>query len=88
MTRHHQIIISGKTEHSAFRLHAYMGAKKMNIRGEVSRKENDVIIEAEGEEDALAAFESWCQEAPSNCIIESFSIRYKELAGYEDFRIL
>jgi len=88
MTRHHQIIISGKTEHSAYRLHAYMGAQKMNIRGEVSRQANKVIIEAEGEEAALAEFELWCQETPADCLIDSFSVIEKEPAGYEDFRIL
>ena len=87
MIRHHQIRITGKLENSGIRFHTYMGARKLNIAGEVRLENNVVIIEAEGDENALYGFERWCKNAPDDYLINTISVVEKEVSGYDEFRI-
>jgi acylphosphatase len=88
MVRHLQLIITGKVENKGFRFYALRGANRFCIKGEVSQQKERIIIEAEGEEDALAEFDKWCRKGPDGIDIETFTIKELDLAGYEDFRIL
>ncbi len=88
MKRHHQLIITGKVENTGFRFFALRGAALFHINGEVSQQNESIVIEAEGDEDALIAFDEWCRIGPDGSEIDTFIVREMELAGYEDFIIL
>jgi len=88
MQKHLQIVIKGRVENTGFRFYALRGANRYQIRGEVSQEKDSIVIEAEGEEAALAGFEQWCRIGPEGCVIEDFLSTEIELVRYEDFRIL
>lgn len=88
MKRHHQLIITGKVENTGFRFYALRGANRFQINGEVSQHKEIIIIDAEGEEDALLEFDKWCRKGPDGSEIDTFIVSEMELTGYEDFIIL
>lgn len=88
MEKHFQYIITGKVENTGFRFHAFMGASKLKINGEVKEEPGKVIIEAEGEETALTNYTQWCRRGPSASIIETFHVCERNIVGYKEFRIL
>lgn len=88
MLKHLQIVINGKVENKGFRFYALRGAKMMNITGEISQKNYQVIIEAEGEDEPLRSFEKWCAAGPDGCEITGIDITELPMRGYDCFRIL
>jgi acylphosphatase len=86
--KHWQIIVSGKVVNTGFRLYAMWGASSNNIRGEVKYSADQVIIDAEGEENDLINYTEWCRKGPVYCEIDSVDTSEKPLSGYYDFKIL
>jgi len=88
MEKHVQIVIKGRVENTGFRFYALRGANRFQIRGEVSQQKDSIVIDAEGDDAALAEFEQWCRKGPEGCTIEDFCSTELELSGYDEFRIL
>lgn len=88
MLVHKQIIIRGRVENTGFRLHAMRGASVFNILGEVRQREGKVVIEAEGEEDALEGYIEWCGKGSTSSLVDSIEVQQKPAYGYFDFKIL
>lgn len=88
MTRHLQMIVSGKVENTGFRLYALWGAKEFHINGEVRQKQGNVLIEAEGDDIALNLFVEWCRRGPEGSVVEMLRTEEKKIIGYKDFMIL
>lgn len=88
MEKHLKIIVKGLVENTGFRFYALRGANRFHIRGEVSQKRESIVIDAEGEAEALAGFEQWCRRGPEGCVIEDYRSKELELIGYDEFRIL
>ncbi len=88
MIKHWQIIVTGKVVNTGFRLYAMRGACDNNIRGEVKYSSDQVIIEAEGEENDLKNYTEWCRKGPAYCKIKHIYAYEKPLSGYYDFKIL
>lgn len=88
MIRHLQINISGKVEHTGFRLYALWGASEYNINGQVKEHPGQIIIEAEGNDPALQEFIEWCRKGPQGSKVQTLNTAEKPLYGYTEFRIL
>ncbi len=87
MLVHKQIIVKGKVENTGFRLHALRGASVCKIKGAVCQKDGDVIIDAEGEPDAIDHFTEWCRQGTTFSRISSVEVVNKEVFGFSDFKI-
>ncbi len=87
MLVHKQILIKGKVENTGFRFHALRGAIDFNIKGMVRQEGGDIIIEAEGEQDALDHFIAWCSKGTMFSGISSVQVVSKNIAGFSDFMI-
>jgi acylphosphatase len=88
MIRHLQITISGKVQHTGFRLYALWGASEYNINGSVKEQSEQIVIDAEGEELSLGSFIEWCKKGPAGSKVHAVSTADKPLYGYTEFRIL
>jgi acylphosphatase len=63
--RHYNITVKGKVQGVAFRFNAQAQATRYDISGYVKNLPNgDVFIEAEGDEENVNQFISWCQTGP------------------------
>ena len=63
--QHLNIRISGKVQGVFYRASAVKEAERLNIKGFARNEPDDsVYIEAEGDEDALESFLSWCAKGP------------------------
>jgi len=88
MRRHWHLIISGEMGNAALRLHALYGASIHNLVGEVRQEENNLIIDAQGEESDLEKFREWFSSGPFRGKIKQMDIEEKPLYKYQDFKIL
>jgi acylphosphatase len=87
MLVHKQIIIKGQVENTGFRFHALKGAIRCKINGVVSQKDGKIIIEAEGEQNAIDQFMEWCRQGTRFSRINSVEVVHKEIYGFSDFKI-
>lgn len=87
MVRHLQMTITGKVENTGFRLYALWGAHKFHINGEVSQKDGEILIEAEGEDQPLNDFTEWCRKGPIGSVVEQIKTIELRTIGYKDFTI-
>lgn len=87
-TRHYNITIKGKVQGVAFRFNAQMQATKYNLSGLVRNLPNgDLFIEAEGEEEGLNDFISWCQTGPRLAEVEEVIAVEDEVKDYKTFEV-
>lgn len=84
----YRIRITGKVQNVGFRYYTVKTATEFNIEGFV-KNENDgsVLIEAEGEKDAMETFMHWCRRGPQWARVDKFDIQEQPLMGYEGFRV-
>lgn len=87
MIRHLQMTVSGKVENTGFRLYALWGANEFHINGEVSQKDGEILIEAEGEDQSLKDFIEWCRKGPTGSVVEQIKTIELRTIGYKDFTI-
>jgi acylphosphatase len=65
MVKHISILISGRVQGVFFRATTKNKADELGIKGFVKNLgDGSVYIEAEGNQDQLIAFESWCRKGP------------------------
>ena len=89
MRRHLDIKIYGLVQGVFYRHSAKKEAEKLNIYG-FARNEPDgsVYIEAEGEEEDLKKFLSWCRQGPSAAAVRKIESAFSsELKNFPDFAI-
>ena len=85
--KHLDIKIYGYVQGVFFRFSAQEKAQIMGINGFV-RNESDgtVYIEAEGEEDDLKQFLSWCHKGPSGARVEKVESEFSsKIKNFTDF---
>jgi acylphosphatase len=86
---HRHIVIRGKVQGVYFRASAREAADRFGVRGTVrNNQEGDVVAEAEGEEDAVREFITWCHHGPDAARVVSVEVTEGQLQDYEDFRII
>lgn len=86
--KHLDIKISGRVQGVGFRWEARSLAKKLNLFGFVRNLPGSrVYIEAEGDEESLEKFLTWCRKGPWLSKVENVEVEKAESKGYNDFEI-
>lgn len=87
--KQYTIIISGRVQGVGFRFSAREHARKYNIKGYVmNQSDGDVKIVAEGQEENLDKYLSWCWEGPPHAWVDNVSIQKSDdVASYKHFDI-
>ena len=81
-------MIDGEVQQKGFRFTAMQMAYKFGIRGFVqNRKKHSLYIEAEGEDENLDQFISWCRKGPIGAKVENIEIQEGEFQNYQSFDI-
>ncbi len=86
--KHCALSITGKVQRIGFRFSAMQVAYKYNIKGFVKNENSHVYIEAEGEEDTLNEFISWCRKGPLGSRVDNVDLKEGTLKHYKSFDIL
>ncbi|HEX5171359.1 MAG TPA: acylphosphatase [Cyclobacteriaceae bacterium] len=85
--KHVAIQVEGKVQGVFFRASTKDKADALGIKGFVRNEwDGSVYIEAEGEEDSLNQFISWCRQGPSRASVKEVIIREgppKKFSGFE-----
>jgi len=83
------IQIEGKVQHKGFRFTAMQMAYQCGIRGIVrNQKGGSLYIEAEGDDENLEKFISWCRKGPVWAKVEKIIVEDGEFKNYQSFDIL
>jgi len=86
--RHLNIIVKGRVQRIGFRFCAMEVAYKYGINGVVMNKDDDsVYIEAEGEDEAIADFLTWCHTGPPGAKVEGVTYEEGDPKGFTSFEI-
>jgi len=81
-------MVTGKVQNVGFRYYTARTAQEFNIGGFVKNEpDGSVYIEAEGEDDALETFISWCRRGPQWARVDRFDIQEQPLMNYKGFRV-
>ena len=85
---HRMIRVSGHVQGVYFRASARREALRLGLTG-FARNDPDgsVVIEVEGDEEAIARFVAWCHEGPPRARIERVQVAAGEPVGYTDFTV-
>lgn len=88
MEKHLNIKVYGQVQGVFFRSTAKAEAEKLGIKG-FTRNEPDgtVYIEAEGDENSLEKFLSWCHSGPEVAQVEKVDINEAPTKNFKDFYI-
>lgn len=82
------ITIHGHVQGVGFRYHCVEMANRYDIKGYVrNRSDGSVFIEAEGEEDRLSHFLSWCHNGPRHARVDNVDTQESTVSGYTNFSI-
>lgn len=86
---HKNIRVYGKVQGVFFRASAKQIAEQLNIKGTVKNEaDGNVSIEAEGAEQAIAKFVTWCKKGPPAAKVTKVEVSEGRVAGYEGFEII
>lgn len=89
MIRHFRILVSGKVHGVFFRASAKEQADALGLKGTIQNLPGgQVRIEAEGEDEMLQFFVSWCKQGPKLAQVSEVLVTTGDLNGYSNFSIL
>jgi len=89
MSRNISLLISGKVQGVFFRASAKAKADELGISGTVQNISNgQVYIEAEGENDKLLLFETWCKQGPPLAQVDYVEVKACMPRHFASFMIL
>lgn len=83
---HYKIRVEGKVQGVFFRASTQDKAEALGILGWVKNEpDGSVSIEAEGPEEALKEFVSWCRQGPTYAKVESMTYKEDNPQGFVRF---
>lgn len=86
MKKNHIIYVTGQLGGTLFRQEARQQAEKLGLMGIARIQSNgELRIEVEGEEDALDAFQKWCETGPEGTTVEGVRAQDGPLQAYDRF---
>jgi acylphosphatase len=86
--KHYTIRVYGKVQGVFFRASSQEKAAELGLKGWVKNEaDGSVLIEAEGKEDKLQNFISWCRKGPAKASVEKVEYAEDELQEYEAFKV-
>lgn len=88
MRTHYTIRVYGKVQGVFFRASAQDKAEALGVLGWVKNEpDGSVLIKAEGPEDALQEFVSWCRQGPTYAKVEKVEYEEDKPQGFVRFEI-
>ena len=82
-------MVSGHVQGVFYRASARTKAEELGITGFVQNlPDGKVYIEAEGSDENLDRFKTWCAEGPPRAQVEQVEIKEGELRNYKSFGVL
>ena len=85
---HYNITVKGKVQGVAYRFNAQAQATRYDLNGFVRNLANgDVYIEAEGEEEKVNQFISWCQVGPRLAEVSEVIAEQGEFKQFSSFEL-
>ncbi len=89
MKRHMSILVSGRVQGVFYRASAKAKADELGITGFVQNMpDGKVYIEAEGTDEKLDHFKTWCSKGPPRAQVEQVEIKEGDLQNFASFGIL
>jgi acylphosphatase len=86
--KHFNITITGRVQGVGFRYSARSFARYTGIKGFVrNTPDNNVYIEAEGDEEKVNEFVNWCRKGPDNAKVEHISVLPGEIQNFDGFEV-
>lgn len=86
--KHFTIRITGKVQGVFFRASAHDVARQLSITGFVRNEpDGSVYIEAEGDEEKLEKFITWCKKGPPRAVVEDVRVAEGPLVYFKSFII-
>ena len=86
--KHLSIHVSGKVQGVFFRASTKEKAEALGIKGTVrNNADGSVAIEAEGEDEQLEQFLSWCRRGPKLAHVDRCDVKEDTLKHYKNFSI-
>ena len=82
------ILVSGRVQGVFYRASTKAKADELGITGFVqNRPDGKVYIEAEGTDDQLDHFKTWCSKGPPRAQVEEVEIKEGEVQNFSSFGI-
>ncbi len=86
--RHVKVVVSGIVQGVFFRASAQREAARLGVSGFVKNQpDGSVYIEAEGSDEQLEAFITWCRHGPEMARVDQCAVNSGKLQGFKDFEI-
>jgi acylphosphatase len=86
--KHFSIVVRGRVQGVFFRASAREIALQLSLNGMVRNEpDGSVYIEAEGDEEALNRFVSWCRKGPPRAIIAEVIVKEDQVKNFRSFDI-
>ena len=83
---HFQLVFSGRVQGVRYRKSAVEQAARLGITGyAMNLPDGTVLIEAEGDRDALIAFVAWCRSGPPLAVVDRVDLTEGPPIGYHAF---
>lgn len=88
MKLHYRVKVTGRVQGVGFRFETRNIARKLGIRGFVKNQyDGSVYIEAEGNEEQMQQFISWCRNGPVHARVDEILAEPGDYKGFEYFEI-
>jgi acylphosphatase len=88
MTKHYNVIVSGKVQGVFYRASTKQKADELGVAGFVENlPEGTVYMEAEGEQRLLDELVQWCKRGPHGARVDNVEVTEGELMNFERFEI-
>lgn len=82
------IEVFGRVQGVGFRYYAQKKARELGISGYVKNiPDGSVHIEAEGNDEAVEQYLSWCEDGPGWARVSHLNKQWVPVQGYHDFEI-
>ena len=83
------IRVEGKVQHKGFRFTAMQRAYQYGVKGIIkNQRDGSLYIEAEGNDEELKKFITWCEKGPVWAKVTKMEIEEGEVKSYTAFDIL
>lgn len=87
--KHLRIKVTGKVQGVFYRKSTQLKATELGLNVTVqNRNDGSVLIQAEGDPDALKALVSWCEQGPEQAEVAKVDVWEERPMGFEDFQIV
>ena len=88
MLRNYRIQVKGKVQGVAYRFNTLIKAQGLGLNGYVKNDfQGGVLIEAEGDEEAINKLINWCQVGPPLADVTELMVEEIETKNYSSFEI-